>query len=114
MSLDFSRDARSRGADSAAPRSLQAPLLAPDTWRRALLQEGVMAGLALAIAGWSDRLVIERRSLLQLGGGVLTWLNVEPRSRVSQQGGRSAWGCGCCCRGSPGSMACSSCASCGS
>lgn len=77
------------------PRSLQAPLLPPDTWHRALMQKGVMAGLALAIAGWSDLSVFVRRSLLftllQLGGGVWAWLNVEPRSRVSQQGGRSAW-----------------------
>ncbi len=73
------------------PRSPQAPLFAPSTWHRALLQGGVMAAMALVIAGWPDLSAIDRRSLLftllLLGGGVLVWLNGEPRSRISQLGG---------------------------
>jgi Ca2+-transporting ATPase len=66
-------------------------LFGPATWHRALLQGGVMAALALAIAGWPDLSAIDRRSLLftllLLGGGVLVWLNGESRSRISQLGG---------------------------
>ena len=73
------------------PRSPEAPLFGPATWHRALLQGGVMAALALAIAGWPDLSAIDRRSLLftllLLGGGVLVWLNGESRSRISQLGG---------------------------
>ena len=73
------------------PRSPDAPLFGPATWHRALLQGGVMAALALAIAGWPDLAVVDRRSLLftllLLGGGVLVWLNGESRSRISQLGG---------------------------
>jgi Ca2+-transporting ATPase len=73
------------------PRPPQAPLFGPPTWRRALLQGGVMAALALAIAVWPDLAAIDRRSLLftllLLGGGVLVWLNGESRSRISQLGG---------------------------
>jgi Ca2+-transporting ATPase len=73
------------------PRPPQAPLFGPATWRRALLQGGVMAALALAIAVWPDLAAIDRRSLLftllLLGGGVLVWLNGESRSRISQLGG---------------------------
>ncbi len=73
------------------PRPPQAPLFGPATWRQALLQGGVMAALALAIAVWPTLTVVDRRSLLfsllLLGGGVLVWLNGEPRSRISQLGG---------------------------
>jgi Ca2+-transporting ATPase len=73
------------------PRSPEAPLFGPATWHRALLQGGVMAALALSIAGWPDLSAIDRRSLLftllLLGGGVLVWLNGDSRSRISQVGG---------------------------
>ncbi|MEB3333174.1 MAG: cation transporting ATPase C-terminal domain-containing protein, partial [Synechococcaceae cyanobacterium] len=73
------------------PRPPDAPLFGAATWHRALLQGGAMAALALAIAGWPDLAAIDRRSLLfsllLLGGGVLVWLNGEPRSRISQLGG---------------------------
>ena len=73
------------------PRPPEAPLFGPATWRRALLQGGVMAVLAVVIAGWPQLAAIDRRSLLftllLLGGGVLVWLNGEARSRISQLGG---------------------------
>ena len=73
------------------PRPPDAPLFGAATWHRALLQGGAMAALALAIAGWPDLAAIDRRSLLfsllLLGGGLLVWLNGEPRSRISQLGG---------------------------
>ncbi|MCS5693958.1 HAD-IC family P-type ATPase [Cyanobium sp. FGCU-6] len=81
----------SAGLMQQPPRPPEAPLFGPATWRRALLQGGVMAVLALVIACWPDLPAIERRSLLftllLLGGGVLVWLNGEPRSRISQLGG---------------------------
>ncbi|MFM9110636.1 MAG: HAD-IC family P-type ATPase [Prochlorococcaceae cyanobacterium] len=73
------------------PRPPEAPLFGPATWRRALLQGGVLAALALAIACWPGLPAIDRRTLLftllLLGGGALVWLNGEPRSRISQLGG---------------------------
>jgi Ca2+-transporting ATPase len=81
----------SPGQMQQPPRPPEAPLFGAATWRRALLQGGVMAALALAIACWPDLPAIERRSLLftllLLGGGVLVWLNAAPRSRISQLGG---------------------------
>jgi Ca2+-transporting ATPase len=86
----------SPGSMRQPPRPPEAPLLGPSTWRRALVQGGVMAALALAIACWPDLSAIDRRSLLftllLLGGGVLVWLNGESRSRVSQLGGGIALG----------------------
>jgi Ca2+-transporting ATPase len=79
------------GLMQVPPRPPDAPLFGPTTWRHALVQGGVMAALALAIAFWPDLSVVDRRSLLftllLLGGGVLVWLNGEPRSRISQLGG---------------------------
>jgi Ca2+-transporting ATPase len=73
------------------PRLPEAPLFGPATWRKALLQGGVLAGLALSLACWPGLDVEAQRSLvfslLLLGGGVLVWLNGEPRSRLSQFGG---------------------------
>ena len=73
------------------PRPPEAPLFGAATWRKALLQGGVLAVLALTLASWPDLDVDGRRSLvfslLLLGGGVLVWLNGEPRSRLSQFGG---------------------------
>ena len=73
------------------PRPPEAPLFSAATWRKALLQGGVMAALALALACWPGFDVESQRSLvfslLLLGGGVLVWLNGEPRSRLSQFGG---------------------------
>jgi P-type Ca2+ transporter type 2C len=88
------------------PRSPEAPLFGPTTWHRALLQGGVMAALALVIAGWPDLSTIDRRSLLftllLLGGGVLVWLNGEPRSRISQLGGAIGLGLWLLLQVSPG------------
>jgi Ca2+-transporting ATPase len=73
------------------PRPPEAPLFGPATWRKALLQGGVLAVLALSLACWPGLDVEAQRSLvfslLLLGGGVLVWLNGEPRSRLSQFGG---------------------------
>jgi Ca2+-transporting ATPase len=73
------------------PRSPQAPLFGAATWRRAVGQGGLLAVLALGLACWPGLGVLDRRSLvvslLLLGGGVLVWLNGEPRSRISQFGG---------------------------
>jgi Ca2+-transporting ATPase len=73
------------------PRPPEAPLFGAATWRKALLQGGVLAMLALSFACWPDLDVEGRRSLvftlLLLGGGVLVWLNGEPRSLLSQCGG---------------------------
>lgn len=78
------------------PRAPDAPLFGVRVWRRALLQGGLLAGVAMAIACWPDLAVIDRRSLLfsllLLGGGVLVWVNGEPRSRISQLGGAVALG----------------------
>jgi Ca2+-transporting ATPase len=73
------------------PRPAEAPLFGPAAWREALLQGGVLAVLALSLARWPGIDVEAQRSLvfslLLLGGGVLVWLNGEPRSRLSQFGG---------------------------
>jgi Ca2+-transporting ATPase len=73
------------------PRPPEAPLFGAATWRKALLQGGVLAVLALSLACWPGFDLEGRRSLvfslLLLGGGVLVWLNGEPRSRLSQFGG---------------------------
>jgi Ca2+-transporting ATPase len=73
------------------PRPPEAPLFGAATWRKALLQGGVLAVLALSLACWPGLDVEAQRSLvftlLLLGGGVLVWLNGEPRSRLSQFGG---------------------------
>ena len=78
------------------PRAPDAPLFGPRIWRRALLQGGLLAVFAIAIAFWPDLAVIDRRSLLfnllLLGGGVLVWWNGERRSRISQLGGAVALG----------------------
>jgi Ca2+-transporting ATPase len=86
----------SPGQMQQPPRPPEAPLFGAATWRRALLQGGVMAALALAIACRPDLPAIERRSLLftllLLGGGVLVWLNGATRSRISQLGGATGLG----------------------
>ena len=73
------------------PRPPEAPLFGAATWRRALLQGGVFALLALILACWPGLAPIARRSLvfalLLLGGGALVWLNGEPRHRLTQLGG---------------------------
>ena len=73
------------------PRPPEAPLFGPATWRKALLQGGVLAVLAVSLACWPGLDPVGRRSLvfslLLLGGGVLVWLNGEPSSRLSQFGG---------------------------
>jgi Ca2+-transporting ATPase len=73
------------------PRPPEAPLFGAATWRKALLQGGVLAVLALSLACWPGFDLEGRRSmvftLLLLGGGVLVWLNGEPRSRLSRFGG---------------------------
>ena len=81
----------SSGLMRQPPRPPEAPLFGAATWRKALVQGGVMAALALILALWPGFDVEGRRSLvfslLLLGGGVLVWLNGEPRSRISQFGG---------------------------
>ncbi|MGA1304376.1 MAG: hypothetical protein ACO3ZD_10085 [Cyanobium sp.] len=61
------------------PRPPEAPLFGAATWRKDLLQGGVLAVLALALAFWPGLDVEGQRSLvfslLLLGGGVLVWLN---------------------------------------
>lgn len=73
------------------PRPPEAPLFGAATWRQALLQGGSFAVLALILGCWPGLETIERRSLvfalLLIGGGVLVWLNGEPRSRITQLGG---------------------------
>jgi Ca2+-transporting ATPase len=73
------------------PRPPEAPLFGAATWRKALLQGGALAVVALTLACWPGLDVEGQRSLvftlLLLGGGVLVWLNGEPRSRLSQIGG---------------------------
>ena len=81
----------SPGLMQQPPRPPEAPLFGAPTWRRALLQGGVFALLALILARWPGLASMERRSLvfalLLLGGGVLVWLNGEPRQRLTQLGG---------------------------
>ena len=73
------------------PRPPEAPLFGAETWRRALLQGGTFTLLALILACWPDLETVERRNLvfglLLLGGGVLVWLNGDPRHRLTQLGG---------------------------
>ena len=73
------------------PRPPEAALFGPATWRKALLQGGVLAVLAISLACWPGLDVEVQRSLvfslLLLGGGVLVLLNGEPSSRLSQFGG---------------------------
>ena len=73
------------------PRPPEAPLFGPATWRKALLQGGILAALALTVACWPGLDVAGQRglvlTLLLLGGGLLVWLNGEPRSHLSQFGG---------------------------
>ncbi len=73
------------------PRPPEAPLFGPATCRKALLQGGVLAVLAISLAcGPGLDVEVQRSlvfSLLLLGGGVLVWLNGEPSSRLSQFGG---------------------------
>ncbi|MFO7629364.1 MAG: HAD-IC family P-type ATPase [Prochlorococcaceae cyanobacterium] len=72
------------------PSPAEAPLFGADTWRRALLQGGVLTLAALALAFWPGLDTISRRSLafslLLLAGGGLVGLNGEPSSRISQLG----------------------------
>lgn len=81
----------SAGLMQQPPRLPEAPLFGAATWRRALLQGGSFALLVLLLACWPGLATVERRSLvfalLLLGGGVLVWLNGEPRSRPTQLGG---------------------------
>jgi Ca2+-transporting ATPase len=70
------------------PRSPQAPLLNPATWRRALLQGGLVSVAALALALWPGVALEVRRSLafalLLLAGGALVALNGDRRSKLSR------------------------------
>jgi len=70
------------------PRPPQAPLLDPQTWRRALLQGGLLSLAALAIALWPALAVEGRRSLafalLLLASGALVAWNGDRRQPLSR------------------------------
>jgi Ca2+-transporting ATPase len=72
------------------PRPPQAPLFDPTTWRRALLQGGLLALVVVAMAFLPGTSIAERRSLvlalLLLGGGGLVWWNGARRSALSRAG----------------------------
>ena len=72
------------------PRPADAPLLAAATWRRALLQGGLVSALVLALAIWPGQDLEQRRSLvfaaLLLCGGGLVWLNGDRRTGLTQAG----------------------------
>ena len=70
------------------PRPPAAPLLNPGTWRRALLQGGVLSLAALAVALWPSLAEDVRRSLafallLLAGGGLVAW-NGDRRDRLTR------------------------------
>ena len=70
------------------PRSPDAPLLNPGTWRRALLQGGLLSLAALAVALWPSLAEDVRRSLafallLLAGGGLVAW-NGDRRDRLTR------------------------------
>jgi Ca2+-transporting ATPase len=70
------------------PRSPDAPLLNPGTWRRALLQGGLLSLAALAVALWPSLQEDIRRSLafallLLAGGGLVAW-NGDRRDRLTR------------------------------
>jgi Ca2+-transporting ATPase len=70
------------------PRAPDAPLLGARTWRRALLQGGLLSLAALALALWPSLAVDGRRSLvfallLLAGGGLVAW-NGDRRHRLSR------------------------------
>ncbi len=81
------------------PRRPDAPLFGPATWRRALVQGGLVTLAALALLGWAAAgdlggggaaAVAVQRSLvfglLLLAGGGLVWLNGDPRSPITALG----------------------------
>ena len=96
----------SAGLMRQPPRPPQAPLFGPATWRRALVQGGILAAIALAIACWPEAAAIDRRSwlfsLLLLGAGGLVWVNGERRSRINQWGGAIGLGLWLLLQGIPG------------
>jgi Ca2+-transporting ATPase len=69
----------SPGLMQQPPRPPEAPLFGAATWRRAVLQGGVFALLAMILACWPASDLEVRRSLvfslLLLAGGGLVWLN---------------------------------------
>ena len=73
------------------PRSPQAPLFGAETWRRSLLQGGLITAAALALALTPAMAApIQRNlvfSLLLLAGGALVWLTGDARSGTTRWGG---------------------------
>jgi Ca2+-transporting ATPase len=83
----------------APPRPPQAPLFAPSSWRRSLLQGTALTLAALVLAFWPDTELETRRSLvfslLLLGGGGLVWLNGDRANPITAVGtalGLALWG----------------------
>jgi Ca2+-transporting ATPase len=72
------------------PRSPEAPLFGPETWRTSLGQGAAVMVAALVLAFWPDTDLETRRSLvfslLLLAGGGLVWLNGDPRSPITAAG----------------------------
>ena len=72
------------------PRPADAPLLSAVTWRRSLVQGGLLSVLVLALAFWPGLDLEQRRSLvfaaLLLAGGGLVWLVGDRRSGLTQAG----------------------------
>jgi Ca2+-transporting ATPase len=72
------------------PRAPEAPLFAPRTWRRALLQGAALAVAALLLLFWPGHDSETRRSLvfslLVLAGGGLVWVNGAGQHRITAAG----------------------------
>jgi Ca2+-transporting ATPase len=72
------------------PRPPEAPLFAPRTWRRALLQGSALAVAALVLVCWPVDDAETRRSLvfslLVLAGGGLVWVNGGGQHRITAAG----------------------------
>jgi len=73
------------------PRAPEAPLFSGRTWRRALLQGGLLSAGVLLLAFWPQLSLETRRSLvfaaLLIAGGALVWLNGDRRSAFTRWGG---------------------------